>query len=102
MIGQRQEAPVELALFARVYGIEYRLEVGVNQARRHPTEEGEGTAMGIEHHFLHFSGVGHDKHLAAIGHTEVCHFDSLKHPTQLDLLLAPVKLAGIARLKLQL
>ncbi|MDP3439410.1 MAG: hypothetical protein Q8R95_07400 [Azonexus sp.] len=53
--------------------------------------------MGIEHHLLGFAGVGGDKHLPAVGQSEVGDLDGECYTADLHVFLAPVKLAGIAR-----
>ena len=70
---------------------------GSNRSNRHAAEEGEGAVMGVEHHLLGFPGVGDDEHLPAVGQAEVGHLDGLHDAVDLDMLVAPVELADLAR-----
>lgn len=97
MAGQRQEAPVELAFLANIEAVHDGFGVVVNHALRHAAEEGEGAGVRVEQHFLRFARIGHHKQLAAMAQPEMSQFDGLRHTAQHDVLVAPVKLAGIAR-----
>jgi hypothetical protein len=57
--------------------------------------------MRVEHHLLGFSGVGHNKHLAAECQTQMRDLDGLHHACELDMFVAPVELADLPRRKRQ-
>ena len=99
MVGQGHEAAIEMPILANQNGVHDRLQIVVDQAIRHATEEGKGPVVGIEHHLLCFAGIGGDKHLPAVGQPEVSNLDGQRNTSDLDVFLAPVKLAGITRCK---
>lgn len=61
----------------------------------------EGTDMGIEDHLLALPRIGHHEHLPAVGQVEVGQLEGLHHAAELDLFVAPIKLAGFSRRKRQ-
>ena len=80
-------------------GVHDRLQIVVDQAIGHATEEGKGPVVGIKHHLLCFAGVGGDKHLPTVGQPEVGDLDGQRNAANLHVFLAPVKLAGITGCK---
>ena len=57
--------------------------------------------MQVEHHFLLFPQIGDREHLAAESQAHMRDLDGLHDASEFDLLVAPIKLADLARRKIQ-
>jgi hypothetical protein len=101
MVGQGQEAAVELAFLAREDGLDDGLGVVVDHALRDTAKEGEGPVVGVEDHFLGLPGVGGEEELPAVGEAEVGELDGLHHTAQFHLFMAPVELGRLPRRETQ-
>ena len=101
MIGKRQKTPVKPSVLANKNRINHGLEIIVDHALRHTAKECERQIVSIQNHFLSFARIGHHKHLPAVGKTEMRDLYRLNHTAEFNLLLAPVKLADLARTKYQ-
>ena len=76
-------------------GLHDGFEVVVDHALGHAAEEGEGTVVRVEDHFLGFSGIDHDEHLTAEGQAEMRDLDGQHEAAEFDLLVAPIELADL-------
>ena len=101
MVRQRHKAAIKQALLANEDRFHHRLQIVIDHAQGHAAEEGEGPVMGVEHHFLRFPRIGDDEHLAAESQAEMRDLDGLHDASEFDLLVAPIKLADLARRKTQ-
>jgi hypothetical protein len=57
--------------------------------------------MGVEHHLLRLSWVGHDEHLTAERQPEMCDLDGLHDASEFNMLMAPIELTDLAGRKRQ-
>ena len=95
------EAPVEPPLLAHEHGLHCRLHVVVDAPPRDPAEHRERPRVGVEHHLLGLARIGPDVEPAAVAQPRVRHLHRRRNPAQLDLLVAPVELVGVARREAQ-
>src|SRR5208282_3573963 len=72
----------------------------LSKAKRCSDEPGH-LFMRVENHLLGFPRVGDDEHLAAERQPEMRNLDGLHDASQLDMLMAPIELAGFAGRKRQ-
>lgn len=76
---------------------QHGLGVVVDALGTDPAEEVKAPPVGVEEHLLALAGIGlHQKH-AAVAKADVGKIDLYPPPGQLGMILAPVKLKGLAR-----
>ena len=92
MVGQRQEAAIELPVFAREDRFNHGLQVIVNHSLRRAAEEGERPIVGVEHHLLRLAQIRHHEGLTTVGKAEVRHLYALHGAVQFNVLVAPIEL----------
>ena len=97
VVAHRQEATVVGSLLADEDPVDRRLHVVVDAALGRALEEGERPIMGIEHHLLRFARIGADERHAAMTEPDVRDLHNRRHAGELDDLVAPVELVGLAR-----
>ena len=85
------------ALLAGEDRLDHGLEIVIDHPLGHAAEEGERAVVRVEHHLLGLPRIGDDEHLAAERQAEMRHLDGLHDPAELDVLMAPVELADLAR-----
>ena len=101
MAAHLQKSGVELPFFPSKNPVYRCFKIIVNAAFARPPEKLEGFIMRIKNHLLAFTGVGNNIELPAVAESEMRDLDCLWDTCQNDVLVAPVKLIGFSRRKLQ-
>ena len=73
--------------------------VVIDPAPAGSAEEGERPGVGVEHHLLGLARIGAQVERAAVAEPDVGNLDRHRQPTELDQLVRPVELVGVARRK---
>ena len=97
VVGHDQEAAVEHPLLAGEHRGHRGLHVVVDAARRNSAEEGERAGMRVEHHLLRLARIGPNIHRPRCAQPHVRGLHPHRLAGDLDVLVAPVELVGLAR-----
>jgi hypothetical protein len=91
-----EKTAIVLALLADEDRLDRRLHVIVDAARAGALEEGEGTIMRVEHHFLRFARISAKEKHPAMAEADMRDLQGHGHATQHHDLVTPVELVGFA------
>ena len=96
-----EKAQVDLSLLAAANTINSCAHIVVNATRRHAAKDPECVPMGIEQHLVGLQRIGAQQKGPAVRQLDVRHLQLRAFAAQNSKVLAPVKLEGIARVKMQ-
>ena len=95
------ESAIPDTIFAHQYLGDYCLQVVIDATPADTAKKLEGPEVGIEYHLQFLTGISDTKQLAAMAQTEMSNLYLDRNATQLNLLVAPIKLESLTRIKLK-
>ena len=97
MGSQILKSAIPYSIFAHQYLGNYCLQIVIDTTLANTTKKLESPEMGIEYHLQFLTGISDTKQFTAMAQTEMGNLYLDSDATQLDLLVAPIKLAIFAQ-----